>query len=72
MYQKQSGMMLSKNRFFLKERLKIVSRYKGQLLAEQDGISLAKHPPGTKNINIMTAGKVDDEKNWECWKTNVR
>jgi len=32
-------------------------------LAEQDGMSLAQASTRDKNMNIMTAGKVDDEKN---------
>jgi hypothetical protein len=35
-------MMSSKKRFFLKERLKRANRWKGQALAEQCGMPLAK------------------------------
>jgi len=56
-------MMSSKKRFFLKERLKRVNRTKGHTLAEQDGISLAQASTRNKNMNIMTAGTVGDEKN---------
>jgi hypothetical protein len=56
-------MMSSKKRFILKERLKRVNRTNGQTLTEQDGIPLAQASTRNKNMNIMTAGTVGDEKN---------